>query len=402
MKKKKYLLPKIAVGAMATFMLFVAVDGVAIARSLTDLNRQRQEVRDEISGLRDLLNEAQAERRDTEAEILMLDIELMEAGNELFLVQESLAYTEERLADAEAALVQAEIDREERFDVLRGRLRFMHQNGNLSYIDLLLGSQNLTDFLNNREHFRRIVEHDNAMVTELIELEEQIAATRDEIAEQVVVLEIQTQNLEDAMASLEATLLEREIRLMELGYNESHAASMLASAEATEREVQSHIVAAEAEANRIRAEQRALQTRTGNVRVQSDAQMAWPVGRAAGVNSDYGWRQRPIGRGTEFHEGIDMTAPFNTPILASEDGVVTFSGWMGGYGNTIIVDHGGGISTLYAHNTANMVSVGQWVYRGQQIARAGSTGHSTGSHLHFEVRINGRHTDPAPFVGWQR
>ena len=402
MNKKKYLLPKIAVGAMAAFMLFATVDGVAWGRSLADLNRQRQEARDEAAEMRAVLAQAQAERRDTEAEIIMLDIELMEVSTELFFAEEALDMTLQRLAEAEIELEQAEADREARFEVLRGRLRFMHQNGNLSYIDLLLGSQNLTDFLNNREHFRRIIEHDNTMVAELIELEEQIIAVRDEIQEQVMALETLTQDLEVAIAALEATLAEREVRLQALGYDEAHAQAMVAAAEATEREVQAHIAAAEAEANRIRAEQRNLQARSGNVSVTANAHMVWPVALAPHVNSDYGWRNRPIGRGTEFHEGIDMRAPFNAGILAAEDGVVTFSGWMGGYGNTIIIDHGGGISTLYAHNTANIARVGQFVTRGEQIARAGSTGHSTGSHLHFEVRVNGRHQDPAPFLGMNR
>ncbi|MCL2855201.1 MAG: peptidoglycan DD-metalloendopeptidase family protein [Defluviitaleaceae bacterium] len=402
MKKKSFLISKIALGAMAVLMLFVGVGGEALARSLTDLNRQRQEVRDEIAGLRNLLNQAQAEQRATEAEILMLDIELMEVSGELFIAEENLANTQQLLSEKEEELALAEADREARFEVLRGRLRFMHENGNLSYIELLLGSQSLADFLNNREHFRRIIDHDNAMVAELIALEEQISIVRDEIYGQVLALETQTAELEIAMAALEYTLADRAARLAELGYNEAHAQAMIAQTEATEREVQSLIDAAQAEANRRLAEQRALQTRTGNVRVNANANMVWPVQAAPHVNSDYGMRQRPIGRGTEFHEGIDMRATMNTPILAAEDGIVTFQGWMGGYGNTVIIYHGGGISTLYAHNNANLVTVNQHVTRGQQIARAGTTGHSTGVHLHFEVRINGRHTDPAPFLGMIR
>lgn len=402
MNNKKYLLPKIVTSILAVFMIFTAVDGVALGRNLTELNRQRQEARDQASEMRAILAEAQAERRDTEAEIIMLDIELMEVSSGLFFAEEALEITLERLAEAEMELEQAEADREARFEILRGRLRFMHQNGNLSYIDLLLGSQNLTDFLNNREHFRRIIEHDNNMVVELIELEEKIVAVRDEIREQALALETLTQDLEIAIAALEETLAEREARLQALDDDETHARSMVAAAEATEREVQAHIAAAEAEANRIRAEQRNLQARSGNVSVNTNAHMAWPVALAPHINSDYGWRQRPIGRGSEFHTGIDMRAPMNTPILAAEDGVVTTSGWMSGYGNTVIIDHGGGISTLYAHNTANLVRVGQFVTRGEQIARAGTTGNSTGSHLHFEVRVNGRHQDPAPFLGMSR
>ena len=123
----------------------------------------------------------------------------------------------------------------------------------------------------------------------------------------------------------------------------------------------------------------------------------WPV--SSQISSPFGWRGNPMGgRGGEFHTGIDIRAPRGTPIRAAGGGTVTFDGWMGGYGNTVIINHGNGISTLYAHNTTNFVSVGQRVERGDIIASVGTTGRTTGAHVHFEVRINNIPVNPRPYM----
>jgi len=122
----------------------------------------------------------------------------------------------------------------------------------------------------------------------------------------------------------------------------------------------------------------------------------WPVtGR---ISSDFGWRRRPLGGGSEHHNGVDIPARTGTPIRAAGGGTVTFSGWQNGYGQTVIIDHGGGITTAYTHNSRNNVEVGHRVTRGQIIAYVGSTGRTTGAHLHYEVRINNAAVDPIPFM----
>jgi len=122
----------------------------------------------------------------------------------------------------------------------------------------------------------------------------------------------------------------------------------------------------------------------------------WPIN--AEISSHFGWRRNPFGGGSEFHGGIDLRSPTGTPIRAAGGGTVIFDGWQGGYGNTVIICHGNGYTTLYAHNSVNLVRVGQRVERGEVIARVGTTGRVTGAHVHFEVRINGTRVNPRPYM----
>jgi len=383
-------------GLFAAAMIF---GGDAQARNLTDLNRQLQEQRDERDALRALLLEAQEAQQTAVAEMIMLDLELFEVESEYLIASESLRYFEELLARTEAELAEAEAAKEERLDTLRARLRFLQQNGNLSYIELLLTSQSLTDFVSNREHFRRILEHDQEIIAALQALEIEIAQKRDEIEVQRFAVQIHTEELALAVADIEATMAVRAIRIAELLENEEYYQQLYNAQVDAVTATQRAVNAAQAEADRLAAQQR-IAALNASFRANDNADMLWPLARSPFVSSGYGWRQRPFGGGSEFHTGFDMPATRNTPILAADAGIVTFVGWRTGYGNTIVIYHGGGISTLYAHIHGGTTRVSLWqdVYRGQHIAGVGSTGLSTGNHLHFEVLVNGNHVNPGPFL----
>ena len=135
----------------------------------------------------------------------------------------------------------------------------------------------------------------------------------------------------------------------------------------------------------------------------SGGQLGWPVPckvpASSSLSSGFVYRKKPIGSGYEYHSGYDIPAPYGSDIVAAEGGTVIYSGWMNGYGNTIMINHGGGIVTLYAHNSSLVVAKGATVTRGQVVAKCGSTGNSTGNHCHFEVRLNGTAVSPEPYLG---
>ena len=367
--------------------------------NITDLRERRQSIINDLNEQRRILSEAQAERNYAEAEIIQLDIDLTQVTGEYFLAQEDLEATKALLHQTEADLAEAELQREAQFELLRNRIRFMHENNSMTYIEMLFASENIADFLSNLDHIGRIIEHDNSILSNLKEIEERIARNRDEIALQYAAVYQLTLDLEAARADLERTLADREARIAALVMTEADVNAMIASMEEDRRQVGILIANAEAQAQAARQQAARTQASRNNVNVSSDAVLLWPVDGPRGVNSPYGNRNHPITGRREMHTGVDLRAASGTPILAAEAGVVVESRYVRGWGNRVVISHGNGLSTMYAHNSRNIVTEGETVYRGQVIARAGSTGISTGPHLHFEVWVNGNHVNPNAHLG---
>ena len=408
MNNKANIKKGIVIFLVATF--FFTIGGNASASltnnpNLTDLQERRRAVQANIDEQVALLAEARAERNDTMAEIIELDIELSEVTNDYYEALENLEIVTELLYQAQENLAEAERQREAQFEMLRLRLRSLHENSPLGYIELLLSSGSIADFLNNMEHFSRILEHDNTMLDALTETEARVARNKQETAQRHTEVQTLTLELEHRINALEATLYMRGSRIEELELDEAAYQAMINQLDADRQQLNLQILNAQAQADAARARQQSANAQTArNVTLSADALFTWPVAGRREISSGYGWRTHPISRRSEFHEGIDMRAPNGTHIFAAADGFVSFAGWMSGYGNTIIIDHGtdgngNRVTTLYGHNSRNIATQGQWVEQGDHIANVGSTGISTGPHLHFEVRLNGQHTDPGPYLG---
>ena len=394
----------VAIFGMAAFFLLLGSVAMANNSDIRELQEQRQSIDNNINEMRTLLNQAQAERNETMAEIIQLNIELAEVTNAYYEAMENLAAATERLNVAQVDLRIAEIQREQQFETLRGRLRSIHENSPMGYIELLMASGSVADFLNNMEHFSRIIEHDHNMLDELREIENTIIRNMQYIVEHYEEARLLTIELESRIATLETTMDTHSARIAALETDEAAHQAMIDQMDSDRQEVSLLIAAAQAQANAAAQQQRAGTQAQRTVNVSSDAPFQWPVDGPRGVNSGFGWRTHPISGRGEHHTGLDLRGAHGTPIRAADDGTVTFAGWMRGYGNTIVIDHGVNsagqrITTLYAHNSINHVTQGQRVTRGHHIANVGSTGISTGPHLHFEVLINGTPQNPGPFLG---
>ena len=405
-KSSRKLSIKQSVAILCVALSFLFIGSVALANNsdIRELQEQRQSITDNINQQRALLDQARNERNDTIAEILALNIELAEVTNDYFEAQEGLELATQRLNEAQVNLLLAEQQREQQFEILRSRLRSIHENSPMGYIELLLSSGTVADFLNNMEHFSRIIEHDHNMLDELIETEARIARNMQYIVDHHAEAQQLTIELEARTVILEATLETHGSRIEELENDEAAHQTIIDQMDSDRQEVNLLIAAATAQANAAQQQRASSSASTRTVHVSADAPFRWPVDGPMGITSGYGNRTHPISGRSEFHSGLDLRGTHGTRILAADGGTVTFSGWMSGYGNTVIIDHGVNsagqrITTLYAHASRLHVSVGQSVSRGDHIANVGTTGISTGPHLHFEVLINGNHTNPEPFLG---
>lgn len=378
------------------------------ANNISDLRDRQQSIQGNIRDTGQLLQDTRIERsrtlRDTEA----LDMEMTALSEEIHVISMELDTAREILEQTERYLEEAEESREIQFRALKERLRFMYIYGDIGYLEIIFESTSLVDFLNRLDHINRIARADRTKLSNLEETEALIAEKLVERDNRRIEIEILLDQQERRMDQMEENMREKEVLLVYLSRQENYYQQQIRAWEETEREVQRLIREAEEEAAREaarraaaarEAERRAIEAATAaasrNTFTGGRLSHPLPSGR---LTSSYGQRTSPItGRG-EFHTGIDWAAPTGTHITAAEAGTVIFSGWQGGFGNTIIIDHGGGMTTLYAHASRLIARVGQQVTRGQVIAHVGSTGFSTGPHLHFEVRQNGRHVNPAPFL----
>lgn len=293
---------------------------------------------------------------------------------------ELIAKYSDLIANAEREIDERQQEIEQKYDSFFERLRLSYEEGTQSYIELLISSENLLDFLTRTDRLGSVLSYEQTMMNELEreigllkEMKQSLSNTKEE---QVALGNFQNQAEEE----LQASLNEAQAQLDKLNADQKALEKVQQQANALDSQLDKQL---EEMIKEYQKQQEA----------DANAKLLWPVDSSIRIiTSDYGWRKL-YGK-DNYHIGIDFGAPGGRNIYASADGVVRKATYNSSYGNYILIDHGNTISTLYAHASKLLVSVGQTVKRGDVIALVGTTGNSTGNHLHFEVRVNGQHTDP--------
>ena len=330
--------------------------------------------------------------------------------------QAALDETIYRIGENETKLAEVTVELNEKHGILENRVRDIYINGQISYLDVLFGAKDFGDFLTRMDLLKRVMIRDSELVanvlayqTEIKEVGKQLEADR-QIQEELAAKAEEAKNISLEKVAKQQALIDLMENDKEI-YNQQYDEMMASSAE-VERLIQENRYkkAAEEEARRRQAEmeaqrqaQLAAAAQAGNVDVVEFGEdeyvmqsygggMIWPI--SGPITSEFGWRTHPIFGNARFHSGLDIGGDYGLPIHAAQGGVVIEAGWIGGYGNTVMIDHGGGIVTLYGHNESLAVGVGQSVNQGDVIAYCGSTGNSTGPHCHFEVRLGGEPVSP--------
>lgn len=353
------------------------------------------------------INETEQEIKNVEAnlstvmkELQTLEGDISEAEYNLQKLQSELKTLEKEISDLEAKLEVATTEYNDKYDQACTRIIAQYKYGNITFLDVLLNSESLTDFLSNYYMVTKIMEADQDFLQELADVKQQIET--DKAA------------LEDKKATVEAEKKEVEKQNLILTNKKNEKEKKVATLNAQETALQKEKEEYYAELNRIEEEirkQAANSDPSGGS--YSGGTLAFPCPGYKRVSSGWGGRGAPLAGGSSYHKGIDLAASKGTSILASESGTVITvikgcthnygksksCGCGKGYGNYLMINHGGGLVTVYAHCTDIYVSVGSTVTRGQVIATVGSTGASTGFHLHYGVLQNGTYVDPAPFIG---
>lgn len=344
--------------------------------------------------------EVQEKKEETEAKLEYVQEELSKEVVKIQELDDTIKQTEEDINGLEAELsdLQTRIDEivktlntiEESYveneDLLEQRLVANYEVGDITYLDMLMNSANIVDFLSSYYSIQEIVKYD-------IELLEQIEKEKKQV-------EDSKKELDEKKAALKLKKAKKEQLSVITQNNKNIKEQAIANLTQEEQELQQKINEYKEEEARIEALIKVASNEYEYTGDYTGGVMAWPVAKSGTyITSGYGIREHPIQGIIKSHSGIDIgNAGFGAPVIAAADGIVTMAGRYGGYGNCVMINHGNGISTLYGHGQAVLTEVGKEVKKGDLIMEVGSTGISTGPHLHFEVRINGSCTDPMPFL----
>lgn len=379
MKKKNF-----GAGLLAVWLLVLPVFmNLGFASEIDDKRAELSEVQQKMQ---EMETRRATAREEAEAASASLD-EVMGRLRELQAQSDELTKKSDALQssidDNQAQLDTKKRELDERMQIYGKRLRNIYMNGQLNYLDILLGATDFTEFSSRMYLLQKIIARDVAML-------EDIKKSTEEIEARQAVLDKEMQEIQVTKAELD----EKKAKVDEV--REKRAQILYKAEEAkhdSEEEYDRLLAISENIAAMLRNMESGGSTPAGG---GGTGRFMWPC--SGEITSYYGWRTHPVFGTTRYHSGMDIAVDYGTPIHAADSGTVIYSGWLGGYGNAVMIDHGGGLVTLYGHNQSLNVSEGQYVSKGTVIAYAGSTGWSTGPHCHFEVRLHGDVTEPLDYL----
>ena len=353
------------------------------AETLEEQKTQAQEKREKAE---EKLQYVSEELSQSLVRIQEMDDRIREAEQEISSMQTQLTDLQEKVDETEKSLKIVQENYDKNKQLMENRLVAMYENGEVSYLDLLLHSSSLVEFLSNYYMAQEIMESDNNILKIIEQEKKEIEFKKEQLNIEKTQLKLLKVRQEQTRIIMENNKVVYENEKAELSQEELSLQQKIQEYKDEEARIESLIQAA-ANSYEYSGEF------TGGI-------MLWPVGKSGTyITSGYGTREHPIQGITKFHTGIDIgNAGFGAPVIAAADGIVTLASYYGGYGNCVMINHGNGVSTLYGHGQKILTKVGTVVKKGDLIMEVGSTGQSTGPHLHFEVRINGQHTSPIPYL----
>ena len=351
-------------------------------------------VEGKLSQVKQMLKEVQNIKSALDQAMVEADAKLEDLNNSVEILNADITKLEEEIATTQAELIVAESVKEKQYYTMKKRIQYMYEKGNKNYIELLFTAGSFSDFLNTAEFVNKISKYDREMLNsymdtvkdieekeaKLLSQEEELNKKHEALTVQLEEVENEMEQKQDAINMYTADINNKEAAIKEY---EAYSAEQKAVVEALEAAIL-------AEKKRLAEENKSAITYDGG-------QFAWPAPNYTRISDEYGERIHPILGTKQFHNGLDMAAPGGSPILAAYDGEVVAADYSATMGNYVMINHGDGLITIYMHASALEVSKGQVVVRGEEIAKVGTTGRSTGNHLHFSVRKDGSYVNPWNF-----
>ena len=350
---------------------------------VSSLRDQRANLQSQLEASNAQIEIIQSDVSELVAEIAELNDEITSQQLEVELLQQQRQNLLETIEKTEIELDETTAEYEKQKEQLEARLVASYKAGDTTYLDLLLQSSSLSDFISNYYMVSKMVTADQEMLSKVEEQKKELELAKVELKKQKKQLLETTDESENKAVALENMIVIKNSYISQLSEEEEEYASKIIEMQTEVKKVEAEILTA------------------ATLNIGYDyvgGEMAWPVPGHTIITSYYGMRTHPITGVYKLHTGVDISASIGDTFIAANDGVVAKAEYNTAYGNMVLINHGGGVSTLYAHGSEIMVEVGQEVKRGDEVLKVGSTGYSTGPHAHFEVRINGQYVDPLPYI----
>ena len=351
-----------------------------------ELEKQREEVENKINETNEQLEYVQDELTDSLLKVQEIEDKVIQYQKEVDELGKQMSELQTSIDDATGKLQIASEDYNAKSDMLAKRLVAMYEAGDTSYLDVLLKSNSLTDFLSRYYAIEELAKYDSELINQVKIEKNNIEQTREKLEKEQAEIKILKAKSEQTTVVLNNMKTLQQSYIDKLSEGEKTLQEQITKYKQEQQEIQAKIL-------------EATNTIVANIQY-TGGEMLWPVAASGTViTSNFGIREHPIQGVVKQHTGLDIGgAPTGTPVVAALDGVVTHAGWLGGYGNCVMISHGNGVVTLYGHGNKVLTEVGKQVKQGETIMELGSTGNSTGPHCHFEVRINGNYTNPLNYV----
>lgn len=375
------------IAMLLALVTLVSASSVYAAKSVSQLKEELSQNQKNAEKTQKEIKAKQQEQSEQKRKKNAIDLEIASLQDDIDTIQNVIDEKDAEIEakNAEIAVIDESLKKTDK--QLKKRMKIMYESGTTSYLEMIFSAKGLSDLFTRLSIIESIVKHDNKIIEDYQMQIDQIAAAKEVIEteknEQVEAREI----LEGKRGQIKAKQQEQQKIIDALSKDINELKKQEAEMEAAERQIQAQINAALGKSDQK------------NLTYSGNGKFILPLASYTRISDPYGYREKhPITGTRKFHAGIDYAAPAGTAIYAAEDGVVLTSGWINGYGYTITINHGSGYVTLYAHCSTLIAKAGQKVTKGQTIARVGSTGNSTGNHLHFEVKVNGTAQNPANFL----
>ena len=356
----------------------------------------RKKIKSNITDIQKMVDDLEKEKTDLSNYVTKLDGDMEEIQSKINELTDLITGKEEEIAQAEADLAEAEQIQLDQYNAMKARIKFMYEKGDSYYLEMLFKAKNFGDMVNKADYIEQLSSYDKKKLEEYIANCEYVEACKLSLESEKQTLDEAKAQVEEEEANLEKLIDNKKHEIDAKEYDISNKEQAIKEYEADLAEQNAIISALEAA---VKEQKKKLLEESGNVITYDGGMFAWPAPKYTRVSDEYGWRTHPILGVQQFHNGIDLASPAGSPIVCAYDGEVVASSYSPTMGNYVMVNHGDDLYTIYMHASAVYVSTGEKVIRGEKIAAVGSTGRSTGNHLHFSVRENGDYVSPWKYLG---